>query len=289
MSKTDYPIYIPTKGRWETCHTARRLSEMDCPFFLVVEETEAKKYRRLGLGEVLVLPFHDLGKGSIPARNWIWDHAKSNGHARHWVMDDNVVRFYRTNFNRRIPSRTAAIFRCIEHWCDRYENIAFAGLQYMTFAVDRRADIAPFQLNTRVYSMILVNTDLPYRWRGRYNEDTDICLRALKDGWCTVVFNAFLGDKTTTMKMRGGNTDNVYNTGDKRLAFARSLAKQHPDVARVVWRYDRWHHHVDYSSFRRNALRLRKGITPTLGFDEHGMRLVRLQKPDTDEKETNND
>ena len=90
------------------------------------------------------------------------------------------------------------------------------------------ATIPPFTLNTRIYSMTLLRSELPYRWRGRYNEDTDLCLRALKDGWVTANFNAFLGDKATTMTMRGGNTDTVYNTGDHRREFAESLQRQHP-------------------------------------------------------------
>jgi len=276
MSKTKYPIYIPSKGRWDVAHTANRLSEMNCPFYLVVEETEASQYRSLGIGTVLVLPFHDLGEGSIPARNWIWEHAKNNGHERHWIIDDNIIRFYRMNFNRRIPSQTAAIFRCMEDWTDRYENIAFSGLNNIAFAPDRNATIAPFTLNTRIYSMTLINTSLPYRWRGRFNEDTDICLRALKDGWVTVQFNAFLGDKATTMKMKGGNTDNVYNTGDYRRGFAESLKEQHPDVVEVVWKFDRWHHQVDYSHFKKNKLRLKDGITPIKATNEYGMRLIRM-------------
>ena len=66
---------------------------------------------------------------------------------------------------------------------------------------------------------------MQYGWRGRYNEDTDLSLRALKDGWCTVLFNAFLIGKVTTMRMKGGNTDNVYTDGDNRLSFAKALAE----------------------------------------------------------------
>ena len=276
MSKTKYPIYIPSKGRWGLPLTAKRLAEMDCPFYFVIEETEAKQYRALGLGKVLVLPFHDLGQGSIPARNWIWDHALRQGAARHWVIDDNVVRFYRMNYNRRIPVRTAAIFRCAEEFTDRYTNIAFSGLNNIAFAPDRSPSLAPFILNTRIYSMILVNSALPYRWRGRYNEDTDICLRALKDGWVTILFNAFLGDKATTMTRKGGNTDHVYNTGDHRRAFAESLKNQHPDCVEVVWKFNRWHHQVDYSRFRRNSLKREEGLVPIGANDEHGMRLMRV-------------
>jgi hypothetical protein len=270
-----YPIFIPSKGRWETPHTARRLSEMGCPFFLVVEDAEYSQYAALGLGEVLRLPFSNLGQGSIPARNWIWERAEQMGAARHWIIDDNIIRFYRMNYNRRIPCESHAIFRAAEDFTDRYENVAFSGFNNIAFAPDRSANIAPFVLNTRVYSMTLIDTALPYRWRGKYNEDTDICLRALKDGLCTIQFNAFLGDKATTMKMKGGNTDTIYNTGDHRREFAESLRDQHPDCVEVTWKFDRWHHEVDYSRFKRNALRPRPGITPIAKGNEYEMRLVR--------------
>lgn len=97
-------------------------------------------------------------------------------------------------------------------------------------------------------SCILVNHALPLRWRGKYNEDTDLSLRALTAGWCTVLFHAFLIDKHPTMQMKGGmkggNTNDLYANG--RLEFAQSLQPQHPDVAKVVQRYNRWHHSVDY-------------------------------------------
>ena len=110
--------------------------------------------------------------------------------------------------------------------------------------------------NTRIYSCILVRNDLDHRWRGRYNEDTDLSIRVLKDGMCTILFNAFLMDKATTMTMSGGNTDSVYaDTPDARLAFAQSLEKQHPDIVKTVARYGRWHHQVDYRPFKGNMLR----------------------------------
>ena len=106
-------------------------------------------------------------------------------------------------------------------------------------------------------------------------------LRLLKQGYCTILFRALLMDKGTTVGVRnskplpGGNTDNVYNTDDHRRAFAESLREQHPDVVEVVWKFGRWHHQVDYSPFKRNVLRRKPGVTPTVGPDEYGMRLVR--------------
>ena len=67
-----------------------------------------------------------------------------------------------------------------------------------------------------VYSCTLVLNSIPHRWRGEYNEDTDICLQVLADGWCTILVNAYLAKKTHTMKTSGGNTDVLYQ-GDGRL------------------------------------------------------------------------
>lgn len=271
-----FPIFIPSKGRADRPLTARRLTEMKVPFRIVVEPSEAEAYRAVvGTSKLLILPFENLGQGSIPARNWIWERAIEEKADWHWVIDDNVHRFFRLTLNRRIPVTSGTIFRCIEDFVLRYENIALAGLNNIGCAPDREPNRPPFLLNTRIYSMTLIRTALPYRWRGRYNEDTDLSLRVLKDGWCTVQFNAFLGDKRGTMTMRGGNTDTIYNTGDHRLAFAQSLQEQHPDVVEVVWKFGRWHHQVDYSPFRKNKLRLRAGVTPTGGQNEYGMVLRR--------------
>jgi hypothetical protein len=221
-----------------------------------------------------------LGQGSIPARNWIWEHAAADGAAWHWLLDDNILGFWRANNNRRlVVERSSAPLRAVEDFAGRYDNLAFAGLSADGFCPDRN-EIAPYTTNTRVYSVTLINTALPYRWRGRYNEDTDVCLRALKDGWATVLFRAYLMKKAHTARsggrggMKGGNTDNVYNTDDHRRAFAESLKEQHPDCVEIAWKFGRWHHEVDYSRFRRNALKRRVGVTPTAEINEYGLRLV---------------
>jgi len=50
----------------------------------------------------------------------------------------------------------------------------------------------------------------------------------------------------------------------------------HPDVARLVWRYGRWHHHVDYTPFKVNKLKFRDGFEPSADAEpnEYGMKYV---------------
>jgi len=249
-----YPIYIPTKGRSESRKTIKALEKMNVPYRIVIEKQEFDDYvKYVKEKNILILPFSKPNENSqlVMSRNWIKQHSISEGYKRHWQLDDNIKAFYRMNNSVRNPVLTGAIFRCVEDFSDRYKNIGMAGLNYMNYAIpDGRP---PYQLNSRVYSMSLVNNELDYNWRGIYNDDTDICLRMLKDGYCTVNFNAFSGDKDATMVTKGGNTP-IYTNGDNRKEFAESLQRQHPDIVEVVWRYERWHHKVNYKPFKKNRL-----------------------------------
>jgi hypothetical protein len=253
-----YPVYVVTKGRADTRLTINSLEEMGVPYKAVVEPQEFDEYAAvIGKKNILKLPFSNLGKGSIPARNWIWNHARESGAARHWILDDNIRGFYRFENNRKIPLGDGTAFAIAENFVDRYENVALAGFQYNMFVVRKNGHIPPYYLNTRVYSCILVRNDLKYEWRGRYNEDTDLSLCALKDGFCTVLFTAFMANKMGTMTMKGGNTDQLYQ-GEGRLKMAEELMERHPDIVKVITRWGRPQHHVDYKIFSRNKLVRRK-------------------------------
>ncbi len=265
-----YPVYIVSKGRCESRLTAKALTLCRVPFRIVVEPQEYEDYARvIDPRVVLVLPFSNLGQGSIPARNWIWDHAVAEGWARHWILDDNIRTFFRLNHNLKVPIETGATFVAAEDFTERYTNVGLSGFNYFMFA-SRKQQTPPLTLNTRIYSCILIRNDLPYRWRGMYNEDTDLSLRVLKDGWCTVLFNAFLAEKAQTMTMAGGNTDELYQ-GDGRLRMAQSLQVQHPDIVKIAWKWGRWQHSVDYRPFKANKLMLKPGVTITTGNNEYGM------------------
>lgn len=271
----DYPVYIISKGRWESRLTSKTLERMGVPYHIVVEPQEYESYSAvIDPSKIFVLPFSNLGQGSIPARNWVWDHSVSIGAKRHWILDDNIYYFCRLHKNRKLHADTGSIFKAIEDFTDRYKNIALSGMQYFMFA-SQKSKIPPLILNTRIYSCILIDNELPYRWRGRYNEDTDLSLRALKDGWCTVLFNAFLARKAQTMTMKGGNTDELYKD-DGRLLMAQSLQQQHPDVTTITRKWGRWQHQVDYRPFKSNQLILKEGVEIPKGVNNYGMKLTKL-------------
>lgn len=273
----DYPIYIISKGRWKNPLTVKSLERMKVPYHIVIEPQEYDNYASVvDPNKIYVLPFSNLGQGSIPARNWVWDHSVNIGAKRHWILDDNIEAFNRLNRNIKPVVLTGSLFKAAEDFTDRYENVALSGFNYYSFCKSTDP-VPPFYLNTRVYSCILIKNDLPYKWRGRYNEDTDLSLRVLKDGWCTILFNAFLAGKVTTMRMKGGNTDELY-ANDGRKKMAEALAELHPDVATVVWKFNRWHHKVDYKSFKKNKLIKKQNILIKNNIDNYGMKLVEIKK-----------
>lgn len=294
-----FPLYIVSKGRWsdENRRTSQALESMRVPHNIVVEEKEYDLYRAAvgPLVRILILPDNykpdyelcdDLGltksTGPGPARNFVWDHSVSEGHAWHWVMDDNINNFLRLTHNLKIKAGDGTIFRAMEDFCLRYENITMAGPNYRSFA-SQNSEMPPFITNTRIYSCNLIKNDAkwisgpragqPFRWRGRYNEDTIISLDMLTQGFCTVQFNAFLQDKLRTQILGGGNTAEFYS-GEGTAPKSRMLKEVYPEYTDLVWKFQREHHHVNYLPFKDTALRFKPGIVIPDG-DPYRMRLRR--------------
>jgi hypothetical protein len=269
---------------------------MKVPHFIAIEPQDWDNYaealNKFGIKDyvtLLELPFSNHGDGPGRARNWCWDHSIENGQEYHWVLDDNIHDFYRLHKNIRIRVESGAIFKAAEDFVERFENVPISGFQYRFF-IAPNLRYPPYVMNTRIYSTLLIRNDCKYRWRGRYNEDTDICLRVLKGGDCTIQFNAFLQNKLGTQVVKGGNTEEFYhkefteNEDFKKTRYnsegtinkSKMLADLHPDVARVVWKYGRWHHYVDYSPFKKNKLIYKKGVKEKLKNvnNNYGMKLI---------------
>lgn len=276
-----FPIYVISKGRWERRSTVKTLERAKAPYRIVVEPKEYDNYAQVvDKDKIIVAPedFSERGQGSIPVRNFVWDHSVKEGHSWHWILDDNIEAIERYENNLKIKCDTATPFRVIEDFVLRYKNVSQAGMNYNYFCPvgDARQ---PVRFNTRVYSCILIRNDMPYRWRGKYNEDTDLSLRMMKDGWVTVLFNQFLIMKRASMNQGGGNTDTIYNQGDNRLEFAQSLADQHPDCVKVTTKFGRYHHHVDYKPFRHNLLERVDNYDEIVkdGINNYDMKIIKVK------------
>jgi hypothetical protein len=293
MTNPKHPVYIISKGRSESMLTSRSLARMKVPHYIAIEPQDEELYEKAldkfnirPYVTLLIAPFSNHGDGPGRARNWCWDHSVSIGAEKHWVLDDNIADFYRLQKNKRVRVESGAIFRAAEDFVDRYENVPIAGFQYRFF-IAPNSKYPPYVKNTRIYSTLLIDNKCKHRWRGRYNEDTDICLQVLKDGDCTIQFNAFLQGKAATQTVKGGNTEEFYHkegadegkwienvNSEGTRNKSQMLVDLHPDVARMVWRYKRWHHYVDYSPFKKNELRLKPDVKIPEGNNNYGMRFA---------------
>ena len=259
----------------------KALDKIGVPFTVVVEPQEVDDYAKsIDVSRILVLPHRD--KGLVETRNWIWDCAAASGVRRFWTMDDNIRAFYRFNRNLKVPLGSGGFLRAMEDIVERYDNVPIAGMQYFMFIRRKVGCQSPFKMNTRVYSNMLLQTDArdprgePYRNEGFFNDDTDLCLRVLKDGFCTILFNAFLVEKSVTMTIKGGMTP--YYQDDGRWKMAEELRRKHPDVVKVTRKWGRWQHHVDYRPFKRNKLIRKPDVEIPQGVDNYGMKLVDKRK-----------
>ena len=303
--KNKYPYYLPTKGRADSRLTSKALDFMQVPHYLVVEPQECETYEKsiaewekeTGLkssATVLELDLaykasyellDDLGMskstGPGPARNFAWDHSIKNGYEWHWVSDDNLRNFLRLNNNLKIKCGDSTCFRVMEDFVARYDNVLMAGPNYRSFASQNSA-MPPYVKNTRIYSCNLIRNNAkwvtgeragqPFRWRGRYNEDTILSLDMLTQGFCTVQFNAFLQDKLRTQVIGGGNTAEFY-AGEGTSAKSRMLKDVYPEYTDLVWRFNREHHFVDYLPFKETRLKRNADVVLPLGVNNYGMQL----------------
>lgn len=277
-----YPIYIVSKGRADSRLTVKSLERMNVPYYIAIEPQDFDDYSKvLDEKNILVLPFSNHGLGPGVARNWCWEHSIQLGFKRHWVLDDNIIQFLRLDNNRRIESYTGTIFAAAEDFVDRFTNVPISGFAYKHFTVPN-IKLPPFVINTRIYSCLLIENGCNYRWRGKYNEDTDLSLRVLKDGLCTIQFNAFLQDKIVTQALKGGNTEEFY-AKEGTYNKSKMLYDLHPDVTKLVKKYGRWHHYVNYLPFKKNKLIYRDDIDldelSKMKVNNYGMILTEKVKP----------
>ena len=268
VQQPNYMIYIPSYKRSDTLYTVLSLEELKISNYRIIirpTENEPELYRENMLKheikdvdtKILILPESYIEEqtklghnNSIIPRRYAFSIDKKT---HHWVLDDNIKGFFRRVNGQKIKLiSTAYPFLFVEEYIKRYTNVFQAGLQYVHLCPSggNRSMIIK---NSRVYSCILMKKDEKFNWEGSYNEDTDLSLRLLKAGKATMTFQNFLCGKQGTLSTKGGNTQIAYqNKGFENKA--QELHDKHPDVTRIVNKYNRIHHEVNYSSFRENNL-----------------------------------
>ena len=274
-----YPLYIPSKWRSQYMITSKALTKMWLKHYIIVEPQEEELYKKsiekMSLSaEVIILDLKYKEKYETcdnlwltkstwpwPARNFAWDESIKKWYKYHWVMDDNISDFKVYHNNQRITTHNEDFFAYMEDFIQRYKNIYMWWPNYNMFAFWAKK-LPAFVSNTRIYSCNFIKNDIPFRWRGRYNEDTILSLDILHAGYCTIQFNMFLQNKLWTQIIKWWNSDEFYFKEWKREEWERytdkwtkekseMLAKVYPQYAKVKYKFNRIHHQVNYNHFKR--------------------------------------
>lgn len=279
-----YPIFCPSKGRAKLASTLRFFERDKIPYKVVVEPQEAKQYADVwGLKRLQVLPFSN--RGLATTRNWIVEYGKKMGYERVWMIDDNCRDWHVRYKAKRFHCNPGVCLSGCEIFTDRYENIAISGLNYSLFCPDRHKH-KPYVVNHHVYSCMLVNTAMPFRFRGgaeAFNDDVDMCLQIVTSGyWCTVLLNTFLYHKKRTMLVKGGMEKWYRDNG--RLKMSRSLEKLWPGIVTVKRRFGRPHFMIknNWKSFKRPLIK-KKGYIDDRKLDLKLVKKKEIKHPDLKE------
>ena len=257
----EYPIFIPSRHRSDIKGTAYILERAGVhDFRFIVKADDVQDYtNHFGKERVVELDERyeeeyetcdDLGFnlpiGPGAPRNMAWDIAKAEGSGWHWVIDDNLIHY----LLRYGPDGWTKVsdgqrwFGELEKYITSFSNVVMAGPHCESFLAHRHQSVRRFVPNTRIYSFNLIKNDIPFRWRGRWNEDTILSLDILKSGFATFLSYEYIMKKAMTQKVKGGNTEVFYKhgTGPK----SRMLKIVYPEFVDIIIRYGRIHHSVNY-------------------------------------------
>ena len=260
---------------------------MKIPYKVVVDADQYEDYAKvIDKENILTLPIEyrenydyfwkEKKTCSGPARNFVWDHSVKNGDSHHWILDDNIQGFVRLNKNKKIMCKSSSFFSAMEDFVLRFSNVGMSGPDYRFFA-EQNSKLPPYVVNHKMYSCLLIKNDIPFRWRGTYNEDVDLCLRIMKSKLCIIQFKAFLQNKAATQTVQGGNMDAIYQKEGTYLK-SKMLQEMHPDLVKIVERYGRPHHFVDYRPFERLKLIPKKDLKIKKGINSYGMKLIEVPR-----------
>jgi hypothetical protein len=227
-----YPIYIPTKGRPDKCHTAQNFQKYQIPFKLVVEPQDLESYRE-HYSDFCLVALDRNDQGIAYARNFIKKLSQSNKDAYHWQIDDNIRHIKEQIDGKYVSINPSVGFDKIQTHVEHFTNIGAAGMAHLAFAFSHEDDI---EINKQVYSSVLFKNDNDLEWRSGCIEDTDYSVQLLMEGYCTLLFTRIGIDKVNSLSMSGGNTDSEY-ASEGRLIRAKGLQSNWPGMFNIVHRF----------------------------------------------------
>jgi hypothetical protein len=242
-----YPIFVPSKGRWKRAQAAMMLRGCGLPFTLVVEPHEEALYREdFPTAQYLVLP--ERNQGIRYARQYILDYCRKQGYSRYWQIDDNIERFVYAKDGSQVPVTANAALGEIEKLVADRRSIALAATDYAQFGVLAEKDVT---YGTRAYCCVLTSTEtgINYRVGTDMKEDVDFILQHLAAGHTTLLSHRFAMVKPAMGKNKIGGLSAQYKAG-KHNDAARFVQSLWPTQTTLVDKKGSIDVKVDWSAFR---------------------------------------
>ena len=207
MKQPKFPIYIPSRSRWDSMATHKLLIQSGISnFFIVVEPGDQEfEYTHAGFGEnLLVLP--EQNKGLFYSRQFCKDHSTEAGDRYHWQLDDDIRSFLSRNPGEKTGHPSASDALCaIEHEVLKYTNIGQAGMNQNSFP----PGVSPIKVNHLPVQAFMVNNRVESKFRTRIMNDFDFTLQVLREGWCTFMFD-HIRTNTPAIGTNKGGLHEVY-------------------------------------------------------------------------------
>jgi hypothetical protein len=209
--------------------------------------------------------------GTSGIYNFLLSFSRAMGEKKFWTMDDDIIgiamkahkgddlmkngevydknNFYRCSkivedygFNYK------NFMKSLEDVSDKARNPGFVSLEKfgLVFALP-----IFWKLGTRAYSYYLTDNSSQCNHLGALNNDVTTSLEMSKRGYVQMMFEGICYNSLPTQQ-GGGLTEQYKRFGT--LEKGKRLVKSEPSCARIVERYSRVHHIVDYNYYNTQRL-----------------------------------
>lgn len=259
-------VYIISKGRPQ-CTTAKTLTKMGYPgewFIVCGNNDETLDEYKAAWGEhVLVFDWYDevtrtdtldnfgfekMASGAVPVRNATARISRERGELRHWQFDDDYTAFKRVNaeLTKNISFSDGEEF---QSWLLRFAEFGYsAGLKNIGFPPASEA----YPNHGKTFGKRVFNAhNMPSTedsfepWVARMNDDTINAINVYRHGGYEMSLRCMNMTMPPTQSENGGLTDIYKMEGTvRKSAYPVLLA---PVAAKLVVRFGRYHHKVDWS------------------------------------------
>ena len=205
------PIYIPSRGRAGDAPTIHGVIAAGFRPLVVVPMGERNAYAKAyPYASIIALALSGIGR----VRQWILTNARTMGHERMWMLDDDLTIAKRDAYNDpyRPCSWSEALLEMEDvcaHGAPGRERLALAGPMPRQFAWTQDAAL----WNRRCGYAVLIDTKAPFEYWPFYHEDTDAILQVLTQGWKTLLMPRF-AFSTPAMGTKSGGCQDGYRAGE---------------------------------------------------------------------------